>query len=204
MISVYLARTTWLHRAPAAAKLAGLAAISVALLPVEDWRILLACLACVLALYLPLGREALRRIELLRPLLPLLLLIAALQVLFAGWPAAVTVTARLLVMVMLADLVTATTTMREMMDAISPLLRPLRLAGMRPDRLALAVALVLRFVPLLLARWRAREEAWRARSLRRVSWPLAASFIVDTLRMADHVAEALDARSLDRRPGRSR
>ena len=62
---------------------------------------------------------------------------------------------------------------------------------------ALAVALVMRFVPVLLTRWRAREEAWKARTRRRVPLTLVAAFLADILQLADHVAEALDARGFD-------
>ena len=63
--------------------------------------------------------------------------------------------------------------------------------------MALAVALVLRFVPVLLMRWRAREEAWKARTHRRVPLRLVAAFVADILQFADGVAEALDARGFD-------
>ena len=77
-------------------------------------------------------------------------------------------------MVCLADVFTMTTTLQALMDALAPLLRPLRLLGLRPKKLTLAVALVVRFVPVLLERWRAREEAWRARTgRRRVAAPRA-------------------------------
>jgi biotin transport system permease protein len=74
------------------------------------------------------------------------------------------------------------------------LLRPL---GVNPRKMALAVALVLRFVPVLLTRWRAREEAWKARTRRRVPVRLVAVFLADILQLADRVAESLDARGFD-------
>jgi biotin transport system permease protein len=52
-------------------------------------------------------------------------------------------------------------------------------------------------VPVLLANWQARAEAWRARTGRRVSIRLVAPFVAETLRLADQVGEALDARGFD-------
>jgi biotin transport system permease protein len=101
-------------------------------------------------------------------------------------------------MLLLADLVSMTTTMSELMEVLAPALRVLRPLGVNPRKMALAVALVLRFVPVLLTRWRAREEAWRARSRRRVPPRLVAAFVADILQLADRVAEALDARGFGR------
>ncbi len=199
MMSNYLSRATWLHDVPAAAKLITLAGVSIGLLPVQDWRILAGCLVLVSAIYLSLGREAVNHLKVLRALVPLLLIIGGLQVLAADWSAAVTVMTRLVVMVMLADLITLTTTMRALMGAIAPLLRPLRYLGFNPKKLSLAVTLVLRFVPVLLSGWAAREEAWRSRTARHVSLRVVATLIADALRMADHLAEALDSRGFNQR-----
>ncbi|MBN8944014.1 MAG: energy-coupling factor transporter transmembrane protein EcfT [Rhizobiales bacterium] len=194
MMGGYLARQTWLHRQPAGLKLIALAGVSIALLPVQDWRILALGLMLVAACYLALGGQAARRLTLFRPLLPLLVIIFGLQAYSGGWDQGASAVLRLVVMVLAADLVTMTTTMTALMAAIEPLLRLLRPLGVDPRKLALAVALVLRFVPVLLANWRAREEAWRARSQRRVPLRIVALFLVETLRLADRVAESLDAR----------
>ena len=105
---------------------------------------------------------------------------------------------RLLMMILLADLVSMTTTMQAMMDALMPVLRVLRPLGVNPRKVSLAVSLAIRFVPVLSANWEARSEAWRARTGRRPSLRLIGPFITETLRMADQVAEALDARGFAR------
>ncbi len=87
---------------------------------------------------------------------------------------------------------------------LAPLFRGLRPLGVNPRKVALAAALVLRFVPVLAARWRAREEAWRARTRRRVPPRLVAAFLADVLRLADQVAESLDARGFDTAADRRR
>ena len=198
MMGGYLAETTWAHRLPASLKLALLAALSIGLLPVDDWRVLALALGLVGAAYAGLGRRALGRLWLFRPLLPLLAVIFGLQAYAAGWSYGASAVLRLAVMVLAADLVTMTTTMTALMAAIEPVLRLGRPLGLDPRKIALAVALVLRFVPVLLANWRAREEAWRARSRRRVPLRLVGLFLVETLRLADHVADALDVRGYDR------
>lgn len=198
MMGGYLAETTWAHRLPAGLKLMLLAALSIGLLPVDDWRVLALALGLVGAAYASLGRQAFRRLSLFRPLLPFLLIIFGLQAYAGGWDQGASAVLRLAVMVLAADLVTMTTPMTALMAAIEPVLRLGRPLGLNPRKIALAVALVLRFVPVLLANWRAREEAWRARSHRRVPLRLVGLFLVETLRLADHVADALDARGYDR------
>lgn len=199
MISGYLARETWLHRVPAGAKLAALASASFAILPVEDWRLLTAGLFLTAAFAGTLGKEALGRVLLPGPLLPLLAIIFALHALAGDWQAGIGSVARLLMMVMLADIVSMTTTMQDMMRALMPVLRLLRPLGINPKKVSLAVSLAVRFVPLLAANWQARNEAWRARTGRKQSWRLVAPFLAETLRMADQIAESLDARGFGRR-----
>ena len=125
MISGFLYPPTWLHRIPARLKLFILFGAATLLLVQQDWRIFIAGLAFVSAVYAVLGRQALARLALLRTILPLLALIYLLQWYAAGHAAAVVSAARLLLMIMLADLVTMTTPMQAMLDAITPLFRPL-------------------------------------------------------------------------------
>lgn len=197
MMTDGLAPKTWLHRVPAGFKLAGLALFSLLLLPVDDWRILAGVLAMVLAIYAGFGRAGFARLSLLRPLVPLLVIVGGVQALSSGWHAGAVVGLRLLAMLLLADLVSMTTTMSALMDVLAPVFNLLRPLGVNPRKMALAVALVLRFVPVLLTRWRAREEAWKARTHRRVPVRLVAVFLADILQLADRVAESLDARGFD-------
>lgn len=197
MMTDGLAPKTWLHRVPAGFKLAGLALFSLLLLPVNDWRILAGVLAMVLAIYAGFGRAGFARLALLRPLIPLLVIVGGVQALSGGWHAGAVVSLRLLAMLLLADLVSMTTAMSALMDVLAPFFNLLRPLGVNPRKMALAVALVLRFVPVLLTRWRAREEAWKARTHRRVPVRLVAVFLADILQLADRVAESLDARGFD-------
>jgi len=195
-----LAPPTWLHRVPAGVKLGGLAVFSLLLLSVGDWRLLAAALTIIAVVYIGLGLASIARLASLRPLLPLLAIVGGLQAASKGLNAGAVVTMRLLALLLLAELVSMTTSTGVMIEALTPLLGVLRPLGVNPRKVALAVALVLRFVPLLLTRWRAREEAWKARSHRRVPLRLVAAFVADILRLADRVAEALDARGFDAGP----
>jgi len=194
MISLYISQKTWLHQVPAGTKLLALAAISIVVLPVDDV-LFLALGGCLVTLvYLSMGWSGLSRLIGLRAMLPLILGLGVFQGLLISWELAALSVTRLFLMIMLADLVTATTPMQEMMRVILPWLRPLRVIGLDPKKLSLAVALVIRFVPVLLAHWQAQSEAWSARSKKRSGFKLIAPFMNETLRRTDHVAEAIVSR----------
>jgi biotin transport system permease protein len=141
MIAGYLARPTWLHPVPAGAKLIALFVLSFAVLPVEDWRLLAAALALTLALFASLGLEALKRLSSFRSLLWLLAIIFLLHGLMGDWQTGASAVLRLLVMILLADMVSMTTTLQDMMQALMPLLRLLKPFGVNPKKLSLADSL---------------------------------------------------------------
>jgi biotin transport system permease protein len=166
---------------------------------IDDAFALFCGFALVLGSYLVLGSEARARLRLFSSMLPILVIITAFQYWSVGAEAAATTVLRLAMMVLLADMVSMTTPMLDMMDAIEPLMRPLSFLGLDPARLTIAIALVLRFVPSLLEEWRRRSEAWRARTGRRASIRLLAPFLGSLVILADRVAEALDARGFGSR-----
>lgn len=194
MIGLYHSQPTVLHRLPAGLKLSALLLAAVAFLSVSDWRIVTAAIAFAILAYLCLGWHCMRRLVMLRPLLPLFAVLGALQLWFSGFDAAALTIGRLLLMILLADLVTMSTSMQQIMDALEPLFSPMKRLGLRTERFTFSVSLVIRLVPSLLESWRRREEAWRARTGRRPSLVLIRPFLADVLRNGEHIAEALDAR----------
>ena len=101
---------------------------------------------------------------------------------------------RLLTAVALANLVTMTTKLTDMVGVIRWLASPLRAVGLQTKALELAIALVIRFIPVLIEKGQGLTMAWRARSFRRANWRLVLPFTLLALDDAEHVAEALRAR----------
>lgn len=132
-----------------------------------------------------------------RPLWMLLLVTGAFQVLTLGWARAVSVVCGLLVSVALAGLVTLTTRVNAMLDVLMRILRPLRLVGVDPARVALLLALTIRCVPMLVGIVTAVREAQLARGAGRNPLALAVPVVIRTLRAADALGEALTARGAD-------
>ncbi|HZX88753.1 MAG TPA: energy-coupling factor transporter transmembrane protein EcfT [Reyranella sp.] len=194
MISLYLPERTWLHTIPAGWKLIALALISLIITPFDNLPVMAALVVAVLALYASLGRAALAQIALLRPMWPLFAILLALHWWNGDVWLGLIVSLRILAMILLANAVTMTTRMDAMMDAIEPALAPLGWIGLSPRAVALAVAMMIRFVPLLFALWEALNEAYRARTGKRGGWRLLSAFCIQTLRLSHHTAEALAAR----------
>lgn len=194
MISVYLPGASWIHRTPVRLKLLALAVISMAILPVHDPAVLGAVLAGVLVLYATLGPEGLKQVTLLKPLVSLLLIIFLLHGIGGSWMEGLVAVLRLVAMVLLANLVSVTTRMDDMLEAVMPLFYPLKVFGVSPKKPALAVTLVIRFAPVLLSVYSSLAEAYRARTGKRGSWRLIAPFALQALRLSENVAEALTAR----------
>ncbi|WP_422374058.1 energy-coupling factor transporter transmembrane component T family protein [Roseibium sp.] len=194
MIPIYLQGNSWAHRLPAGLKLLTVALASLVLFQVADWRVFLACLAGVLLCYASLGKQGLEQLRLLRGLSILVLFLLLLHWLSGTLIEGMVISLRLVVMILAANFVSVTTRLDDMLAAVEPLFWPLRAFGLSARKPALGVALVLRFAPHLLLIYGVLREAWQARTGSKNSWRLLAPFAIQSLRMSDHVAEALKAR----------
>lgn len=194
MISLTSPVETRAHRWPAGAKLAGLCAASIGLYRLDALP-LLAALAAVLALYALPGRAFWRAgMGHMRVILPFVLIVGAFHLATGTWAEGLRVIARMAALVGLANLVTMTTRLSEMIAVMRWLAAPLRRLGLRTEPAELAAAMVIRFTPVLMEGARALTESWRARSRKRPSWRLVLPFTILALEEADHVAQALKAR----------
>ncbi|SDC99593.1 energy-coupling factor transporter transmembrane component T family protein [Rhodococcus tukisamuensis] len=187
-----------LHRLPAGAKLAGLlvALVAVTAAVREPWH--LAPAAAVLIAAYAVARIPVRvALSQLRPVLWMLLFVGAFQVVFTGWRRALVVCGVLLLSVAAAALVTLTTRVIDMLDAVQRLLAPLRRFGVNPDRVGLVLAMTLRCIPLLAGLVSDVTEARKARGLGFSLRALAVPVVIGALRTADAMGEALAARGVD-------
>jgi biotin transport system permease protein len=198
VISLYLSGNTWLHRIPAAIKLAGLALASLSLLFVQQWIYLLPLLPLLALAYGSMGKPGWQRLLGLRALMLLILGLGVFQGLLMDWDRAASAVIKMVVMVMFADLITMTTPMQRMADVLNLLLTPLDRPGNFRRQIALAVALVMRFIPMLAQQWQAQHLAFRARTSRRPKPFLLAVFLTQAMRRTDQIAESIAAREAKR------
>jgi biotin transport system permease protein len=104
---------------------------------------------------------------------------------------------RFTILVSLAVLITLTTRISDMVDALESGLRPLRVLGVNPAKISLMISLAIRFVPLLVDLVREIRAAQQARGLERSIAAVAVPLIVKTLRMASVLTDAIEARGYD-------
>ena len=207
MLSLYLSQSSWLHRIPAGFKLVMLAGASVMLLPVTRLDLLGATLGLGMIGHLSLGPPGRRRLlGLLKGLLPMLFFLGLAQwlaiVLSLGWQTgswlgleqAFVTLLRILSLVVLADLVTLSSTTQELLHALRYVLRPLRWLGVSSSALSLAMALVFRWVSLLHAEWQTIREGFLCRGCKRPRLKSAMPLMKRSQLLAQTMGDALAAR----------
>ncbi|TCL75903.1 energy-coupling factor transporter transmembrane protein EcfT [Rhizobium sp. BK251] len=199
MRSLYIETDTWLHRLSPRIKLVFLAVLGIALFLTNSISLLAPAALCGVLIYFRLGlsvAEALRR---LRPVLLTILVVALFSLLFNPFHDAVVGLLRLTALVFFAASVTATTTIAAFIHEVTALASPLERAGLaRASDIGLAIGLVIRFVPEILARYEAIRDAHRARGLNVRPTTVLVPLIILTLRDADNIAAAIDARGIRR------
>lgn len=195
MISLTSPVKTAAHNWPAGLKLALLCLATVVLFTLENLIGQLLALALNFALYALPGRRflssGLRRLWMLWPFVAIIVIWHALV---SDLTNGLIIVLRMITAVGLANLVTMTTNLSDMIGVVRWLLTPLRRFGINTGGVEMAMALVIRFTPVLALKGRALSMAWRARSPRRVGWQIITPFAVLAIDDAEHVAEALRAR----------
>lgn len=185
---------TWAHSLPAAGKLAALAVATTALFLVDAPWVLTAAGAAVAGLYLSAGpgfaRTGLRQLS---PLWPFVVIVGLWHFWTGDIADGVAILLRMVTAVALANFVTMTTRLSDMLAVFERLARPIS-PILPPRRLALAFALVIRFIPVMLDRMALIRQSWSARSPRSPRWRVMVPATLAALEDADRVAEALRAR----------
>ena len=198
MFATYQPGNSALHRLPAGWKilLVCVLIVAISVMVREPWQVLPA-LALAAALY-ALGRIRPRAAwDQVRPVLPMLIAILALQWIVADLDTALRVCGALLVAIAVAGLVALTTRVSDMLDAVTGAAQPLRHVGVSPDRIALVLVLTIRAIPLLARQLRQVTEARKARGLGMSIRALVVPTVLGALTTADQLGDALAARGVD-------
>ena len=196
LLGLYRPGTTALHRMSPGAKLLCLFVISIAITVVRgpESALVSLSLALVLVIWARMSLRVLLRA--LRPIIIVTVLLGAFQVWQRGWPVAIEVVADLFALVIVASAMTATTPIDAMLDTIARAFGPLRRFGANPERIALAMALMLRSVPGLLEIASETRDAAKARGLERNPRALLVPMALRTVARAQATGDALAARGI--------
>lgn len=190
---------TWLHRLSPRLKLLALTAFGVLLFLIQSIPMLACANLIGAALYFRTGLQIGEALKRLRPILISIAVLAIFAALVGPLHAAIVTALRLTALALFAATVTATTSMAAFIDEITALAMPLEKIGLlRAADIGLAIGLVIRFVPEILDRYRAIREAHQARGIKVRLATTLAPLIILTLRDADNIAAAIDARGIRR------
>lgn len=196
MLSLTSPVRTPAHAWPAGPKVLALAGLTLGLfLPAPGWPALVAAAGVLAAAALTAGRWGILRpwLRLYRPLWPFVLLLLVWHGVAQTPLDGAVIILRMAAALGAANLVTMTTRLSDLQGLVLWLVRPLG-AVLPAKALSLAIALMIRFVPVMAERAGQLSAAWRARSPRRPRARLMAPLALAALDDADHVAEALRAR----------
>lgn len=188
---------SWLHRAPAGPKLAGLGVLVTGVLLLRGPAAVGLAAVATVGLY---GSAGLGPSVVWRQVRPLRWAVGALvvfQTATSGWETATVVVGKLVLTVALAALLTLVTPTSDLLDVIERGLRPLRVVGVNPERAALVLALAMRAVPVVAGLAAEVRDAQRARGLGGSVQAYAVPLVVRSLQHADALGEALVARGVD-------
>lgn len=195
MKSLHVEGTGWLYRVSPPVKLLTLMGFSIALFLTRDLP-LLGCAVVLAAAFLRETRLPFHEIALrLRPVMLTIFLVAGFSYLLLPAHDASVNLLRLTALALLATAVTITVSISQFMDEITRAAAPLeRLGLVKAADIGLAVGLVVRFVPEIVNRYHAVRDAHRARGLPVRMATIIVPLVIMTLKDADAIADAIDAR----------
>ena len=186
---------TWAHRWPAGIKLVLMCLWTAVLFQIKDPSWLGMAALALLAVIASCGARFLTTaLRLLWPVWPFVLIVGLWHLWLRDLSGGATILIRMVATIAAANLVTMTTRLSDMIAVITRLTGPLARIGLRPAVLALAIALMIRFIPVMLQRMAQIGDAFRARSTGKAGWRILTPALLAALDDADRVAEALRAR----------
>jgi biotin transport system permease protein len=195
LVGIYQPGESVLHRAPVGPKLAGLAAFSLAIVLVRSMPASWAFLAVALLAGLVARLRLVVLARAARAVLVLAAVVGALQWWWYGRDKAIETFVDLVTLSVAAVVVTATTPVNAMLDAVIRWITPLRRVGVDPERVALAFGLAIQALPGTVALALETRDAARARGVRHPRAFLT-PFVIRVVARAHETGDALHARGI--------
>jgi biotin transport system permease protein len=196
LIGVYQPGSTVLHRLPVGVKLGALGVLSLTIVLVRSmpWSWAFLGVALALALVARVRLPTLARAA--RGVLLLALVAAAVQWWWYGRDKAIETLVDLIALALVAVVVSATTPVNAMLDALIRWVRPLRHVGVDPDRVALTFTLAIQSLPGTVTLALETRDAARARGLGRHPRAYLTPFVIRVVARAHETGDALHARGI--------
>lgn len=195
VFGLYQPGTGWLFRLRVGWKYLILLALTMPALVLTTWWVTVAALAACLLVLLSSGITPRKSLDIGWVLWLVLGMVAAYHLVTLNPLDAVVHPGNILAAVLAARVVTLTTPIPELLDALVALLAPV--PGVNEERVALAVALMLRSVPYLIGSIDDARAAARARGLQRNPALLLTPVLLGAVAYAERTGEALSARGIE-------
>lgn len=198
LLGIFRPLDTPVHRCPLWVKGLTLLALGVVLAVTTGWLPGAVCLA------LALLAGQLARIPLttwgraLASLVWLLLVLGVYYVVSGKYAQGADVLLTLLTMVVAARVLLWSTPLPVIVDGFVALCAPVRLVGASPERIGLALALMVRSIPVILDHWHLIGQAVAARGIKVNQLRLFIPLVLATISYANDTGDALAARGLDK------
>lgn len=196
LLANYVPGHSLIHRAPLALKFLLVFGCGLASFIVVDWRVSLAVLAGLCGLFLLTGAGLKKLRAAIRPLAAVLVVIGVFQWWMLGAPTAARIVLNILVCVVAASLLTATTPVQRLLDGIVRAAGPFKRFGADPERFALTIAIMLRSIPYIAGTFADVRDSAQARGLERNPRALILPVFITSVAFARQTGEALAARGL--------
>lgn len=197
MLSLYVSGDSYVHRIPAGVKLLILFIGSFLLFFTSNMFVQLANLTGICVLFwiaeLP-WRQTLRQ---LRTALVFMIPILLFHIFLTSWVTGLETVFRILVLLLLAILITLTTKPSDMIDIFERCMWPLMYFGISSAKVSMMLSMIIRFIPVMMREAHAINEAQCARGMGRHVIALLIPLLIKTLKIADNLSDAIDARGYD-------
>lgn len=194
MGSLYSEHRTWLHAVPAAVKLLLFAVLGTLQYFLHSEALLLGSAALCCLLFASLGRAVYPARKLVLSVLLAGLLILGFHTYMQQPLLGVVSGLRLLSASLLGIALSLTTRSGELLDVFERWLQPLQRLGLRTERFALQLSMMLRFTEHFFVLWKRLDDAHRVRTGKAGGLRLLAPLTIQMLVAARRVADTLELR----------
>ena len=196
LIANYVPGNSLIHRTPLWLKFLVVAACGTASFLIVHWAVSLLVFAMMCGLFLLSGAGWRRLARAIWMVAPILTIIGLFQWWQLGGPTAARIVLNILVCVVAASVLTATTPVHDLLDGVVSLAKPFQRFGADPERFALTIAVMLRSIPFIAGAFSDVRDAARARGLERNPRALILPVFISTVAYARQTGDALAARGL--------
>lgn len=194
MVGLYSEHRSWLHGIGAGWKLGTLLVLGTGIFWLSSPVWLGVACGLAMLLCLSLGRAMAQGMRMVRALLIASALVLGFHALFGEPMVGVVSVLRMASATLLGIALTLSTRSTDMQAVLERVLQPLQRLGVRTERFALGMALMLRFIEHFFVVWSRLDDAHRLRTGKPGGLRLLAPLTIQMLQTARRVADTLDVR----------